>query len=104
MPAESRLRAELPAPQLINRKRNDMNFRSTRLIPAAGAMAVLWLAFLTAPQAVPQQKQKMAEEVFKNIQVLKGPTVADFLGTMGVMSAAVGFDCSECHANAGTDK
>jgi photosynthetic reaction center cytochrome c subunit len=30
--------------------------------------------------------------------------VADFLGTMGVMSAAVGFDCSECHTNAGTDK
>jgi photosynthetic reaction center cytochrome c subunit len=81
-----------------------MNFRSTRLIPAAGAMTVLLLAALTAPQAVPQQKQKMAEEVFKNIQVLKGTTVADFLGTMGVMSAAVGFDCSECHANAGTDK
>jgi Photosynthetic reaction centre cytochrome C subunit len=26
------------------------------------------------------------------------------MGTMGVMSAALGFDCSECHANAGTDK
>jgi len=66
-------------------------------------MAVLLLASLAAPQAAPQ-KPKMAEEVFKNIQVLKGTSVDDFLGTMGIMSAAVGFDCSECHANAGTDK
>jgi photosynthetic reaction center cytochrome c subunit len=81
-----------------------MNFRLTRLVPAAGAATALWLVGIAAPQAVPQQKQKMAEDVFKNIQVLKGVPVDDFLGTMGVMSAAVGFDCSECHANAGTDK
>jgi hypothetical protein len=46
----------------------------------------------------------MVEDVFKNIQALKGISVDDFLGTMGVMSAAIGFDCSECHNNAGTDK
>ena len=44
----------------------------------------------------------MAEQEFKNIQVLKGITVDDFLGTMGVMSAALGYDCSECHVGAGT--
>ncbi len=77
-----------------------MNLRSPRLIPAAAALTVLCLARV----AVPQQKPKMAEDVFKNIQVLKGTSVDDFLGTMGIMSAAVGFDCSECHANAGTDK
>jgi photosynthetic reaction center cytochrome c subunit len=80
-----------------------MNFRSTRLIPGVAAIAVLWLARVAAPQA-PQHKPKLAEEVFKNIQVLKGTSVDDFLGTMGIMSAAVGFDCSECHTNAGTDK
>src|SRR5260370_25773574 len=26
------------------------------------------------------------------------------MGTMGVMSAALGFDCSECHTGAGTDR
>ena len=26
------------------------------------------------------------------------------MGTMGLMSAAVGYDCSECHINAGTEK
>jgi outer membrane lipoprotein-sorting protein len=56
------------------------------------------------PQAFPQAKPKMAEEVFKNIQALKGISVDDFLGTMGIMSAAVGFDCSECHNNAGTER
>lgn len=82
-----------------------MRLWSTRLIPAASAMtALLWLASLALPQPAPQPKPKMAEEVFKNIQVLKGIPVDDFLGTMGVMSAAVGLDCSECHANAGTEK
>ena len=46
----------------------------------------------------------MAEQAFKNIQVLKGISVDDFMGTMGVMSAALGFDCSECHVGAGTEK
>jgi hypothetical protein len=74
-----------------------------RLIPFVAAVGVLWLAGVAAPQATPQKAQ-MAEDVFKNIQVLKGIPVDDFMGTMGIMSAAVGFDCSECHANAGTDK
>ncbi|HYL36481.1 MAG TPA: c-type cytochrome [Bryobacteraceae bacterium] len=82
-----------------------MNFRSTRLIPvAASAGVILWLAGLTAPPAASQQKPNLAEDTFKNVQVLKGISVDDFLGTMGIMSASVGFDCSECHNNAGTDK
>ena len=71
---------------------------SMRAVFAAGLAA-----FLPAPAAA-QDKPKMAEEVFKNVQVLKGISVDDFLGTMGIMSAAVGFDCSECHIGAGTDK
>ena len=68
----------------------------------APALAGLALAF--APQAFSQQKPKMVEDVFKNVQALKGISVDDFLGTMGVMSAAIGFDCSECHNNAGTER
>jgi photosynthetic reaction center cytochrome c subunit len=81
-----------------------MNLRFRRPFPAVAAMTVFGLACFTAPGAMAQQKPKMAEEVFKNIQALKGISVDDFLGTMGIMSAAVGFDCSECHTNAGTDK
>ncbi len=45
-----------------------------------------------------------SDQTFKNIQVLKGIPVDDFMGTMGVMSAALGQDCSECHTGAGTEK
>jgi photosynthetic reaction center cytochrome c subunit len=77
-----------------------------RVVPAIVVMAAVWIAgiTLTAPRAASQQKGPTSDQVFKNIQVLKGTTVDDFMGTMGVMSAALGFDCSECHANAGTDK
>lgn len=79
-----------------------MNPRSKLSIPAVVGLSTLWLARIAAPQPAPQQRA--AENVFKNIQVLKGTSVDDFLGTMGIMSAAVGYDCSECHNNAGTDK
>ena len=46
-------------------------------------------------------KPQVAEAVFTNIQVLKGIPVDDFMGTMGIMSAALGFCCSECHTGAG---
>ena len=39
----------------------------------------------------------MAEDVFKNVQVLKGIPVDQFMGTMGIIAASVGRGCSECH-------
>jgi photosynthetic reaction center cytochrome c subunit len=54
-------------------------------------------------QTSPQDKPQLSENVFKNIQVLKGIPVDDFMDTMGIMSAALGFDCNECHVGAGTD-
>jgi photosynthetic reaction center cytochrome c subunit len=90
-----------------------MSLRKTRvlklwsgLILGVAAVTVVSLVGVTsaAPQAASQDKQQKSDEVFKNVQVLKGIPVDDFMGTMGIMSAAVGYDCSECHANAGTDK
>ncbi len=69
----------------------------------AAAMALIG-AGLAAGQAAPTGKPQLAEEAFKNIQALKGIPVDDFMGTMGIMSAALGFDCSECHVGAGTDR
>lgn len=50
-------------------------------------------------------KGKTSGEFFKNVtsSTLKGLTPSDFLGAMGVMTAAVGYDCSNCHPGAGTD-
>jgi hypothetical protein len=71
-----------------------------RLFP--GHPVALAAAQAGASAAVPPAL--MAEQVFKNVQALKGISAADFMGTMGIMSASLGFDCSECHNAAGTDK
>ena len=62
------------------------------------------IALCANGQTPAPDKPQLAEEAFKNIQALRGISVDDFLGTMGIMSAALGFDCSECHTGAGTEK
>src|SRR5580765_1663257 len=77
--------------------------------PSARVVALMAAAGLTFASAMgislaAQDRPQMAETVFKNIQVLKGIPVDDFLNTMGIMCAALSFDCSECHTDAGTDR
>ncbi len=74
----------------------------SRLTASAGAMLAIWLpgsALLAQQSALPT-----SDTVFKNVRVLKGIPVDDFMGTMGIMCAALGFDCSDCHTGAGTVK
>jgi photosynthetic reaction center cytochrome c subunit len=75
---------------------------------ALAATGIAAVALISAGLAVAQpaapDKPLLAEQVFKNIQVLKGIPVDDFMETMGIMTAALQFDCSDCHANAGTDR
>ena len=59
-------------------------------------ICVLTVASASA-QAGPAEKPPMADDVFKNIQVLKGLTVDQFMGTMGFIAAALSLNCSECH-------
>jgi photosynthetic reaction center cytochrome c subunit len=68
-------------------------------------MAVLALlgAALAVAQPASGQKPILAEQVFKNVQVLKDIPVDDFIETMGLMTAALQFDCSDCHVGAGTN-
>ncbi len=58
-----------------------------------------------AQAAAATAKGQTAGEFFKNVttSTLKELTPSDFLGAMGVMTAAVGYDCSNCHPGAGTD-
>src|ERR1700686_315892 len=88
------------------RLRRQEKLWSRRGILAATRITVVGLigAGLLLAQPAAQQKPLLAEQAFKNIQALKGIPVDDFMETMGVMSAALQFDCSDCHANAGTDK
>ena len=50
-------------------------------------------------QAGPQEKPLMAEDVFKNVQALKGIPVNQFMETMGFFSAALGYNCTNCHGD-----
>ena len=45
----------------------------------------------------------MADDVFKNIRVLRGLTVDEFMGTMGFIAAALSMNCSECHDTSSTE-
>ena len=71
---------------------------------AAIAIALLIGGAIAHAQTAGQQGPQLSDQVFKNIQVLKGIPVDDFMETMGVMCASLQFDCSDCHTNAGTDK
>ena len=37
------------------------------------------------------------EDIFKNVQVMKGILVSQFMDTMGFFSAALGLNCTGCH-------
>src|SRR5438067_9515928 len=79
--------------------------------PAIAAVVIIVLAAANGidrraaqeTKAAAPTKPMMVEDVFKNVQALKGIGVDDFLLTMGIMSAAVGSDCVGCHPSAGTD-
>jgi photosynthetic reaction center cytochrome c subunit len=64
-------------------------------------ISVLAVASASA-QAAQVEKPPMADEVFKNIQVLRGLTVDQFMGTMGFIAAALSMNCSECHDTSST--
>src|SRR5579884_596841 len=76
-----------------------MGFGSKRTIVGAIGMLALCVvstATKTAGQAAPPAKPQMAEEVFKNVQVLKGLPVDEFMDTMGMISSALGLNCLDC--------
>ena len=39
----------------------------------------------------------MSEQAFKNVTVLKGIPVDEFMNTMGFISAATNYNCIDCH-------
>lgn len=56
-----------------------------------------------APQRLadvnPEEKPLMAEQVFKNVQLLKGISVKEFMETMGFFAAATNKTCTTCHGD-----
>jgi photosynthetic reaction center cytochrome c subunit len=63
------------------------------------------LAFFSAlvvahAQPASGSRTQLAEEVFKNVQVLKGTSVGEFMDIMSFFSASLGLNCVHCHVNA----
>jgi len=56
---------------------------------------VLGMAILKAQDA--QEKPPISDQVFKNVQVMKGIPVDQFMATMGFFAASLGMSCEDCH-------
>src|SRR6476646_2880513 len=68
-----------------------------------GTMAAIALWLLNTASAHGQAtpaKQLMSEQAFKNVTVLKGIPVDEFMNTMGFISAATNYNCIDCHVEA----
>jgi photosynthetic reaction center cytochrome c subunit len=84
----------------------DLGSRQTIVGVLGMAVACLLCVALASGQAAPgrqtsqAEKPQMAEDIFKNVQVLKGIPVDEFMGTMGFFSAALNLNCTDCHVEA----
>ena len=68
------------------------------VLGVAAAVSVRAAAPAQAGQAaVAQPAQPMSEQVFKNIQVLKGIPADEFMDTMGMFASSLLYDCTGCH-------
>jgi len=92
----------------MNRKSKGMVFAMAAL--ALGAALAGAQAQSAPQQAAPAQaatetpKPKVSEEVFKNIQVLKGVPVEQWQPTMQFMATSLGVECNFCHVGEAREK
>src|SRR6185295_15192875 len=83
-----------------------MNFERRPMLSIAGvALTCLLCAAMAAGQAgrggaaqpPAAEKPQMAEDVLKNVQVLRGISMDEFMGTMGFFASALSLNCIDCH-------
>ena len=55
------------------------------------------LSVASASGQSPPAKQLMSEQAFKNVTVLKGIPVDEFMDTMGFIAASTNYNCVDCH-------
>ena len=87
-----------------------MKFESSRTAIRVMEAAILCLMGITSAggqtgpkrlaEVNPEEKPLMAEQVFKNVQLLKGISVKEFMETMGFFAAATNKTCTTCHGDA----
>src|SRR3954454_22410024 len=67
--------------------------RTAVLSPACGVPG-----YVQAGAQSASPKRQLSDEAFKNVQLLKGIPVDEFMGAMGLFSAATSVCCLECHS------
>jgi hypothetical protein len=89
----------------INMNFNMRRKRQSLLVASVTFAGAIWMIHtaIAAPATGSSGKPLTSDQAFKNIQALRGIPLDDFMGTMGVMTGSLGFDCSDCHMAAGTD-
>jgi len=80
------------------------------IVPALGTVVVCLVGVALASgqaaaggQTASPQKLVMAEDILKNVQVLRGIPLDEFMGTMGFFAAALSLNCTDCHVGAALD-
>ena len=71
--------------------------RFVDLARAAPALCALWLLNASASGQTAPAKPQMSDQAFKNVTVLKGIPVDEFMNTMGFISASTNYNCIDCH-------
>jgi len=74
-----------------------LGLRGTTTHRAMGMAVVCLLGSMLASGQAQPQPRVMAEQVHKNLQVLKGIPEDEFMATMGFFSASLGENCTYCH-------
>jgi hypothetical protein len=82
-----------------------MNRQRKKLLCVAALMVACVLAFSPAFSQSPTASQApskplLAEEAFKNVQVLRGIPAKEFMETMGFFAASLAMTCTDCHSEA----
>lgn len=75
-----------------------MKLGSRPLIRGTAPTIAVWLLSIASAhgQAAPA-RQLMSEQAFKNVTVLKGIPVDEFMNTMGFIAASTNYNCADCH-------
>ncbi len=80
-----------------------MKLGSRRAIRCAAGTLITCLMVMVSAHAQGGQaataKPQMAEDAFKNVQVLRGIPVNQFLETMGFFAASLSLNCTDCHTS-----
>ncbi len=73
------------------------------IIMATFTVFLLGVAFASG-QSGQAERSQMAEEVFTNVQVLRGIPVDEFMDTMGMFAASLSLNCIDCHVAESVDR